>query len=305
MSMTSAARESRRCSPPIDGRPAQVARQSGHIQAAYWNQDSMRSSKSRSRSKSNRPRPLGNIINRVFDSSGPEGKVRGTPQQIIDKYLVLARDAQLSNDRVAAENFLQHAEHYTRMLGEAMNETAREDAARRDTVEVQQQPPQQQHQQPFRPQRDRDGNRPEHVATQEAPAQPAAEPRGDDQRGRGQRRRGGRPVDVIDFDEDGSGSTLVETPEARASVEDPVPPARRAPAPVESPSTGEAAESEAQSEPASGGEDDRKAATRRRTPRSGPPRAAAGGRAAGAPRKSRKTDGAAASDVETSSATGD
>ena len=50
----------------------------------------MRSSKSRSRSKTNRPRPLGNIVNRVFDSSGPEGKVRGTPQQIIDKYLVLA-----------------------------------------------------------------------------------------------------------------------------------------------------------------------------------------------------------------------
>jgi len=40
-------------------------------------------------------------MNRVFDSSGPEGKVRGTPQQIIDKYNQLARDAQLSNDRVA------------------------------------------------------------------------------------------------------------------------------------------------------------------------------------------------------------
>jgi hypothetical protein len=45
--------------------------------------------------------------------------VRGTPQQIIEKYQMLARDAQLSNDRVAAENFLQHAEHYTRMLAEA------------------------------------------------------------------------------------------------------------------------------------------------------------------------------------------
>jgi hypothetical protein len=65
---------------------------------------------------------MGNIVNRVFDSSGPEGKVRGTPQQIIDKYNQLARDAQLSNDRVAFENFQQHAEHYTRMLGEAMRE---------------------------------------------------------------------------------------------------------------------------------------------------------------------------------------
>ena len=83
----------------------------------------MRSSKSRSRSKSNRNRPSGgNIVNRVFDSSGPEGKVRGTPQQIIDKYNQLARDAQLSNDRVATENFQQHAEHYMRMLSEAQRE---------------------------------------------------------------------------------------------------------------------------------------------------------------------------------------
>ena len=77
----------------------------------------MRSSKKRSRSNQNRPRTLGNIINRVFDSSGPEGKVRGTPQQIIEKYQMLARDAQLSNDRVAAENFLQHAAAGTRQRG--------------------------------------------------------------------------------------------------------------------------------------------------------------------------------------------
>ncbi len=65
---------------------------------------------------------MGNIVNRVFDSSGPEGKVRGTPQQIIEKYNQLARDAQLGNDRVAFENFQQHAEHYTRMLSEAQRE---------------------------------------------------------------------------------------------------------------------------------------------------------------------------------------
>lgn len=65
---------------------------------------------------------MGNVINRVFDSSGPEGKVRGTPQQVIDKYNQLARDAQLSGDRVAAENFQQHAEHYLRLLSTAMKE---------------------------------------------------------------------------------------------------------------------------------------------------------------------------------------
>ena len=95
--------------------------------------DNMRSSKSRSRSKTNRPRTLGNIINRVFDSSGPDGKVRGTPAQLIEKYQFLARDAQLSNDRVAAENFLQHAEHYTRLLAEANRELAAEQESRQQT----------------------------------------------------------------------------------------------------------------------------------------------------------------------------
>ena len=87
----------------------------------------MRSSKQRQRNKQNRnSRPSGgNIINRVFDSSGPEGKVRGTPQQIIEKYLQLHRDAQLAGDRVNAENFAQHAEHYTRLLAEAQRDVDR------------------------------------------------------------------------------------------------------------------------------------------------------------------------------------
>jgi hypothetical protein len=79
--------------------------------------------KPRSRNKNNgNRRSMGNAVNRVFDSSGPEGKVRGTPQQIIEKYMSLFRDSQLSGDRVAAENFQQHAEHYTRILSEALKE---------------------------------------------------------------------------------------------------------------------------------------------------------------------------------------
>lgn len=98
----------------------------------------MRSSKSRPRNKSNRNRSVGNIVNRVFDSSGPEGKVRGTPQQIIEKYNQLTRDAQLSNDRVAAENFQQHAEHYLRMLGAAQKEQdARREQQERENRERQ------------------------------------------------------------------------------------------------------------------------------------------------------------------------
>ncbi len=117
--------------------------------------DPMRSPKQRSRSKQNRPRTLGNIINRVFDSSGPEGKVRGTPQQIIEKYQVLARDAQLSNDRVAAENFQQHAEHYTRMLAQAQREMQAEADARRIAHEEQQN--RNRHQQDDRGQRHQNG----------------------------------------------------------------------------------------------------------------------------------------------------
>ena len=77
-------------------------------------------------------------MNRVFDSSGPEGKVRGTPQQIIEKYQLLTRDAQLSGDRVAAENFQQHAEHYMRLLADAQRESeARRDQQDRENREKQ------------------------------------------------------------------------------------------------------------------------------------------------------------------------
>ena len=61
-------------------------------------------------------KPMGPSINRVYESSGPDGKVRGTAQQIIEKYESLARDAATSGDRVAAENYNQHAEHYTRIM---------------------------------------------------------------------------------------------------------------------------------------------------------------------------------------------
>lgn len=95
----------------------------------------MRSSnKSRSRNKNQNRRASTNIVNRVFDSSGPDGKVRGTPQQIVEKYQALARDAQLSGDRVAAEAFQQHAEHYLRLLADAM----REQNQRREAHEAQQ-----------------------------------------------------------------------------------------------------------------------------------------------------------------------
>jgi hypothetical protein len=57
-----------------------------------------------------------NPLSRTYDSSGPDVKVRGTAQHVAEKYMNLARDAQSSGDRVMAENYLQHAEHYNRII---------------------------------------------------------------------------------------------------------------------------------------------------------------------------------------------
>lgn len=57
-----------------------------------------------------------NPLTRVYESNGPDVKVRGTAHHIAEKYQQLARDAQSSGDPVAAENYLQHAEHYLRLI---------------------------------------------------------------------------------------------------------------------------------------------------------------------------------------------
>ncbi|WP_408901863.1 DUF4167 domain-containing protein [Plastoroseomonas hellenica] len=59
--------------------------------------------------------------NHVFDSSGPDMRLRGTAQQLFEKYLQLGRDATGGGDRVMAESYFQHAEHYFRILN-AMNQ---------------------------------------------------------------------------------------------------------------------------------------------------------------------------------------
>lgn len=54
----------------------------------------------------------------VFDSNGPEVRIRGTAYQIQEKYMALAKDAASSGDTVLAESYLQHAEHYQRVINE-------------------------------------------------------------------------------------------------------------------------------------------------------------------------------------------
>ena len=57
-----------------------------------------------------------NPLTRSYESNGPDVKIRGSAQQIAEKYTTLARDAQSAGDRVMAENYLQHAEHYNRII---------------------------------------------------------------------------------------------------------------------------------------------------------------------------------------------
>ncbi len=65
----------------------------------------------------NRPRKGGpNLAARTLDSNGPDIKIRGTPAHICKRYQGLARDAQAAGDRIRAENYLQHAEHYYRIV---------------------------------------------------------------------------------------------------------------------------------------------------------------------------------------------
>ena len=55
----------------------------------------------------------------MYESNGPDVKIRGTASHIAEKYLQLARDAQSSGDPIAAENYYQHAEHYFRLIAAA------------------------------------------------------------------------------------------------------------------------------------------------------------------------------------------
>jgi len=114
-----------------------------------------------------------NPLTRTYESNGPDVKIRGTAQQVADKYATLARDAQSSGDRVMAENYLQHAEHYNRIIAAAQAQLQaqqpvrdlRDDEEDIDLTDGQAfvpQAPQQQPQQPARSNAD-DGSGPQPV----------------------------------------------------------------------------------------------------------------------------------------------
>ncbi len=60
-----------------------------------------------------------NPLTRSYDSHGPDVRIRGTALHVAEKYLQLARDAHTGSNPVAAENYLQHAEHYFRLIATA------------------------------------------------------------------------------------------------------------------------------------------------------------------------------------------
>src|SRR4026209_425634 len=63
-----------------------------------------------------------NPMTRVFESNGPDIKIRGTASHVAEKYVQLARDARSSGDPVAAENYYQHVEHYFRPIAAAQEQ---------------------------------------------------------------------------------------------------------------------------------------------------------------------------------------
>lgn len=87
-----------------------------------------------------RPRTRGNgngkrhpsTKNYSVESNGPDVKIRGTAQQVMDKYLALAHDAALSGDRVAAESYFQYADHYYRIVHSFDNESENQRRVRDD-----------------------------------------------------------------------------------------------------------------------------------------------------------------------------
>jgi hypothetical protein len=86
------------------------------------NNKRMRNRNNSSNNNNNNNRRGQNPMTRVFESNGPDIKIRGTASHVAEKYVQLARDARSSGDPVAAENYYQHAEHYFRLIAAAQEQ---------------------------------------------------------------------------------------------------------------------------------------------------------------------------------------
>jgi len=86
------------------------------------NNNNRNSNSSNNSNNNNQNRRGQNPMTRVFESNGPDIKIRGTASHVAEKYVQLARDARSSGDPVAAENYYQHAEHYFRLIAAAQEQ---------------------------------------------------------------------------------------------------------------------------------------------------------------------------------------
>src|ERR1700754_1622908 len=86
------------------------------------NNKRMRNRNNNNNNNNNNNRRGQNPLTRVYESNGPDIKIRGTASHVAEKYVQLARDARSSGDPVAAENYYQHAEHYFRVIAAAQEQ---------------------------------------------------------------------------------------------------------------------------------------------------------------------------------------
>jgi hypothetical protein len=94
------------------------------------------SSNNNNNNNNNNNRRGQNPLTRVFESNGPDIKIRGTASHVAEKYVQLARDARSSGDPVAAENYYQHAEHYFRLIAAAQEQFRQNQPLPRNTEEL-------------------------------------------------------------------------------------------------------------------------------------------------------------------------
>ena len=195
--------------------------------------------------------------NQSYDSNGPEVRVRGSAQQVLDKYLQLARDAQSAGDRILAESYLQYAEHYFRIVNE--NRPAQPEPQQQQQQQQQQQPEvaaeQTSHAQPVsQPTPVADAQPAELVVVSEGSADPVEEPKRE-ARPRPRTRRPRKPaVEAAPLDGDAS-APAAEKPAPAAektapAAEKPAPAARKPAAKKPAPAAKEARAAEPASAPA-------------------------------------------------------
>ncbi|QPF85318.1 DUF4167 domain-containing protein [Bradyrhizobium genosp. L] len=100
------------------------------------NNKRMRNRNNNNNNNNNNNRRGQNPLTRVYESNGPDIKIRGTASHVAEKYVQLARDARSSGDPVAAENYYQHAEHYFRVIAAAQEQFRQNQQQPRPDAEV-------------------------------------------------------------------------------------------------------------------------------------------------------------------------